>query len=78
MSNAWPVLTVTVSVVEPLAGTVTLSGTVMRSSPALRIPASKTLDTVPPNVLGVNFVFETLNVSSVPVGLDSVMVNEVG
>jgi hypothetical protein len=28
-------------------------------------------------VLGVNFVFETLNVWSVPVGLDSVMVSEV-
>src|SRR6266550_3949145 len=50
----------------------------MRSSPALRIPASYTLDTVPPNVLGVNFVVETLNVWSVPAGLDSVMVSEVG
>src|SRR6266550_3418947 len=36
------------------------------------------LGTVPPNVSGVNIVFETLNVSSVPVGLDSVIVTEVG
>src|SRR6266496_715459 len=36
------------------------------------------LGTVPPNVSGVNIVFEMLNVSSVPVGLDSVMVNDVG
>ena len=33
-------LTVTVSVVEPLAGTVTLAGTVIRESPALKVPAS--------------------------------------
>src|SRR5882724_5574039 len=36
------------------------------------------LETVPPNVLGVNFVFETVNVSSLPVGLDRVVVNDVG
>src|SRR6266516_6367501 len=36
------------------------------------------LGTVPPNVSGVNFVFETVNVSSLPVGLDSVIVTEVG
>src|SRR5437899_12887997 len=36
------------------------------------------LGTVPPKVSGVNFVVETLNVWSLPVGLDSVMVNEVG
>src|SRR3989454_8742354 len=36
------------------------------------------LGTVPPNVSGVNFVVETLNVWSLPVGLYSVMVNEVG
>src|SRR6266513_4605108 len=36
------------------------------------------LGTVPPNVSGVNIVLETLNVSSVPVGLDSVIVTEVG
>src|SRR4030095_3458858 len=34
--------------------------------------------TVPPNVLGVNFVTETSNVSSLPLGLDSVIVTEVG
>ena len=33
-------LTVTVSVVEPLAGTVTLAGTVIAGSPALKVPAS--------------------------------------
>ena len=68
-----PALTVTVSVVEPLAGTVTLSGTVMRSSPALRIPAFQIRGTVPPNVSGVNFVTETLNVSSLPVGLEAII-----
>src|SRR4030095_16809451 len=36
------------------------------------------LGMVPPNVLGVNFVTETLKVSSVPVGLESVIVTEVG
>src|SRR6266576_1414934 len=36
------------------------------------------LGTVPPKVSGVNFVTETLNVSSVPVGLDSVIVTGVG
>src|SRR6266540_1647438 len=36
------------------------------------------LGTVPPNVSGVNFVVETLNVWSLPVGLDSVTVSEVG
>src|SRR5206468_2110778 len=36
------------------------------------------LSTVPPNVSGVNFVTETVNVSELPVGLDSVMVNDVG
>src|SRR6266487_6903337 len=36
------------------------------------------LETVPPNVSGVNFVVETLNVWSLPVGLNSVIVNEVG
>src|SRR5439155_8466497 len=36
------------------------------------------LETVPPNVSGVNFVVETLNVSLLPVGLDSVIVSEVG
>src|SRR6266487_6491659 len=36
------------------------------------------LGTVPPKVSGVNFVTETLNVSSVPVGLDSVIVTDVG
>src|SRR5437667_4960621 len=36
------------------------------------------LGTVPPKVSGVNFVVETLNVWSLPVGLYSVMVNEVG
>src|SRR6266487_124879 len=36
------------------------------------------LGTVPPNVSGVNIVLETLNVSSVPVGLDSVIVTDVG
>src|SRR6476646_8373029 len=36
------------------------------------------LGTVPPNVSGVNFVTETLNVSAVPVGLDSVIVTDVG
>src|SRR6266849_3701998 len=36
------------------------------------------LGTVPPNVSGVNFVVDTLNVWSLPVGLNSVMVNEVG
>src|SRR6266542_3607242 len=36
------------------------------------------LGTVPPKVSGVNFVTETLNVSSVPVGFDSVIVTEVG
>ncbi len=55
-------LTVTVSVVEPLAGTVTLAGTVMRVSGELKVPALNTRGTVPPNVLGVNFVVETPNV----------------
>src|SRR6266699_4047469 len=36
------------------------------------------LGTVPPKVSGVNFVVETLNVWSLPVGLCSVMVNEGG
>src|SRR5438046_7290448 len=36
------------------------------------------LGTVPPNVSGVNFVTETVNVSELPVGLDSVMFNDVG
>src|SRR5438874_4782773 len=36
------------------------------------------LGTVPPKVSGVNFVTETLNVSSVPVGLDRVIVTGVG
>src|SRR5437660_10184473 len=36
------------------------------------------LGTVPPKVSGVNFVTETLNVSSVPLGLDSVIVTDVG
>src|SRR6266581_6303317 len=36
------------------------------------------LGTVPPKVSGVNFVVETLNVWSLPVGLYSFMVNEVG
>src|SRR5438034_838567 len=36
------------------------------------------LGTVPPNVSGVNFVTETVNVSALPVGLDSVMFNDVG
>src|SRR5881396_2602369 len=36
------------------------------------------LGTVPPKVSGVNFVTETLNVSSVPVGLASVIVTDVG
>src|SRR6266487_866090 len=36
------------------------------------------LGTVPPNVSGVNVVTETVNVSSLPVGLDSVIVTEVG
>src|SRR5258707_3493796 len=36
------------------------------------------LGTVPPNVSGVNFVTETLNVSAVPVGLDNVIVTDVG
>src|SRR5256886_17697860 len=36
------------------------------------------LGTVPRRVPGVNFVVETLNVGSLPVGLYSVMVNEVG
>src|SRR5262252_8179173 len=36
------------------------------------------LGTVPPNVSGVNFVVETANVSSTPLGLDSVIVTEVG
>src|SRR6476620_6725866 len=36
------------------------------------------LGTVPPNVSCVNFVTESLNVSAVPVGLDSVIVTDVG
>src|SRR5438094_7890692 len=36
------------------------------------------LETVSPNVSGVNFVVETLNVWSLPVGLNSVIVSEVG
>src|SRR6266704_997336 len=36
------------------------------------------LETVPPKVSGVNFVTETVNVSALPVGLDSVIVTEVG
>src|SRR5438552_12495698 len=36
------------------------------------------LGTVPPKVSGVNFVTETLNVSSAPLGLDSVIVTDVG
>src|SRR5437762_3459911 len=36
------------------------------------------LGTVPPKVSGVNFVTETLNVSSVPLGLESVIVTDVG
>src|SRR5438094_8583354 len=36
------------------------------------------LETVPPNVSGVNIVVETLNVWSLPVGLNSVIVSEVG
>src|SRR6266704_3319025 len=36
------------------------------------------MSTVPPNVSGVNFVTETVNVSELPVGLDSVIVTEVG
>src|SRR6478672_1821746 len=36
------------------------------------------LGTVPPNVSGVNFVTEMLNVSAVPVGLDNVIVTDVG
>jgi hypothetical protein len=55
-------LTVTVSVVEPLAGTVTLAGTVIAESPALKVPAFQILGTVPPKVSGVNFVVDMLNV----------------
>src|SRR5437660_10714296 len=36
------------------------------------------LGTVPPKVSGVNFVTETLNVSSVPLGLDSLLVTDGG
>src|SRR5262245_46744457 len=36
------------------------------------------LGTVPPKVSGVNFATETLNVWSVPVGLNNVIVSEVG
>src|SRR5438874_12118405 len=36
------------------------------------------LGTVPPKSSGVNFVTETVNVSALPVGLDSVIVTEVG
>src|SRR5882757_1436264 len=36
------------------------------------------LGTVPPKVSGVNFVTETLKVSSVPLGLDRVIVTDVG
>src|SRR6266568_8706938 len=36
------------------------------------------LSTVPPKVSGVNFVTETVNVSELPVGFDSVMLNDVG
>src|SRR5205823_10249774 len=36
------------------------------------------LGTVPPNVSGVNFVTKTVNVSELPVGLDSVMFKDVG
>src|SRR5215468_12570832 len=36
------------------------------------------LETVPPNVSGVNFVVETANVSSTPLGLDNVIVTEAG
>src|SRR6266700_3996261 len=36
------------------------------------------MSTVPPKVSGVNFVTETVNVSALPVGLDSVIVTEVG
>src|SRR6266550_7291396 len=36
------------------------------------------LETVSPNVLGVNFVADTLNVWSLPVGLNNVMVSDVG
>ena len=71
-------MTVTVMVVEPFAGTVTLAGTVMRLSPALSVPAFQILGTVPPKSSGVNFVTETVNVSSLPVGFDSVIVTDVG
>ena len=35
-----PLFTVTVSTADPLAGTFTLPGTLIRASPALKIPAS--------------------------------------
>ena len=41
-----PALTVTVSVVEPLAGTITLAGTVIRSSPGVMVPAFQIRGTV--------------------------------
>ena len=71
-------LTVTVSVVEPFAGTITLAGTVIRSSPVVTSSGVPDRGTVLPKVLGVNFRFEIANVWLVPVGLFSVMVTEVG
>src|SRR5262249_29860462 len=71
-------LTVTVSVVEPLAGTVTLAGTVIRLSPGVIVPAFQIRGTVLPKVFGMNLAFETANVRPLLVGLCSVMLTEVG
>jgi hypothetical protein len=65
-------------VVELFAGTVTLAGTVIRSSPGVIVPAFQIRGTVSPKVLGVNLSFETKNVWSVPVGLYNVIVTGVG
>ena len=65
-------MTVTVIVVEPFAGTVTLAGTVIRSSPELSVQRRKRWDRSAER-LGVNFVVETAERLINAVGLFSVM-----